>query len=694
MNNELITLIKSITTKNYLLIQDIMQEENITRRQLLYRVEKLNIYLEEEKLPIIHLGNNNELLVAEKTKRNIQDLLVKYQSSRTYFFEPMERLYYMYLMLFIEHEDISLQHFIDNLQVSRSTVISDLKDLQSELQEATIKIKNNRVRGYYLEGSELNIRRFMMKKVTHLLNQDRNSIMLDIFIENYRLDIYDYPKLVIDELSKKYTIRFVEDRLKEFIYIFILLKARILNNNGEYNFIDMPVEYEVMRSLKEFEFTEELLKNYKNTKKISNFEKYYISSWILGISFGDCNENTNDCIIISDIVMKIMTRFESISGIHFDPIEDIFIQLYSHIRPAYYRLLFKIPIINLLSDKVIEEYKELYYLVQEAMKPLSALFGGDIPKEELAYLTMHFGTVYANNQIEKSEHQVNALIVCGNGIGSSAILYSELTNLFPEIHFYPPIETSNFLEVEKEVDIIFTTSYFTKMIETALPIVKVTPVMSIDERYQVVREVDMILGNSTINNQDIDKLIQIIRKHCIIENEQGLYRNLISHFALLHNTPMIERKELRLIDLVEEDIITLNVEANNREEAIRKAYIPMLNKRMVEPTYVEEIIKNMHRLGPYIVVTKHVALPHAKPEDGANKTAIGICALKNPIVFGNKENDPVKYLFCLSSIDGTTHLQAMSDLVTLLGNNDFYEVIDNAKHANEVYNYIKDIENQ
>ncbi|WP_245741309.1 PTS sugar transporter subunit IIA [Propionispira arboris] len=42
-----------------------------------------------------------------------------------------------------------------------------------------------------------------------------------------------------------------------------------------------------------------------------------------------------------------------------------------------------------------------------------------------------------------------------------------------------------------------------------------------------------------------------------------------------------------------------------------------------------------------MVLTKHVAL----------KSAIGIVTLKTPVAFGNKNNDPVKYRFCLSAKD-------------------------------------------
>ena len=184
----------------------------------------------------------------------------------------------------------------------------------------------------------------------------------------------------------------------------------------------------------------ELLKNYKNTDNITNTDINYISSWILGISFGDINEETKDCILISDIIGKIMTRFEYLSGAHYRNTEEIFIQLYSHFRPAYYRLLCRLPIFNPLCDKVREEYRELHQLVEETMKPFHVIFGGDIPAGEIAYLTMHFASIYSDQKAFEIAKQKTALVVCSNGIGSSAILYNELTGMFPELHFLPPLE--------------------------------------------------------------------------------------------------------------------------------------------------------------------------------------------------------------------------------------------------------------
>jgi len=144
-----------------------------------------------------------------------------------------------------------------------------------------------------------------------------------------------------------------------------------------------------------------------------------------------------------------------------------------------------------------------------------------------------------------------------------------------------------------------------------------------------------------------------------------------------------------LSDFINENLICLKVPADNWEEAIRKSASVLLENDKITASYIEAIIRNVRDDGPYIVITKHVALSHARPEAGAKEIAIGIATLEHPVKFGNKDNDPVKYVFTLSATNSESHLQAISELVELLEKEEFYEVLDKAKSAKEIMNYIK-----
>lgn len=148
-----------------------------------------------------------------------------------------------------------------------------------------------------------------------------------------------------------------------------------------------------------------------------------------------------------------------------------------------------------------------------------------------------------------------------------------------------------------------------------------------------------------------------------------------------------------LSDVLKKEYIKLNAECKDWEDAIRTAGQVLMDNGVVTEEYIEEAIRGVKELGPYIVITKGVALPHATNKIGVNKTGIALLTLKNPVEFGNVDNDPVYYVFMLATTDMESHLSALSSLSDLLGNPEFFEVMKNAKDSESVIDYIKANEN-
>lgn len=143
-----------------------------------------------------------------------------------------------------------------------------------------------------------------------------------------------------------------------------------------------------------------------------------------------------------------------------------------------------------------------------------------------------------------------------------------------------------------------------------------------------------------------------------------------------------------LSDLLTEDLVLLDVEASDWQDAIRQSTQPMVDNNKVTEGYVEDIIKGAQELGPYFVITEHVAMPHARPECGALESAVGIVVLKNPVEFGSEANDPVKYLFPLAAKDGGAHLEALQSLVEILSDPSFFDELDKCSSATDVVNLV------
>ena len=689
MDQDLISLIQMLSVNSFPTLKEYETVSNATRRQAMYRIEKLNKLLKSEKLPAVTVSplSPREIHVPKETRDAIKRYLEDSSADHGYSLGKKDRMLYLYLLLFLNLDYLSLNHFISSLKCSRSTVLTDLRELKQLLEDNAIELRNNRAKGYYLAGSELDIRRFLIQEVIRTLSDHKNGKIFDAFLNDLGLNLFDYAREVILELAKQWKIRLVEARLLEFVYIFIFLKARMQKGITADLSLPPEIETKIIPSLKEYSFTRDLLKKFPDTESLTEADIVYITSWILGISYGNINEETMDNALISGIADSILQRFEALSGVHLADRDKMFVQLYAHLRPAYYRLIFHLPIFNPICATVKNEYWELFQLMVETMKPIAVLFNREIPEDEIAYLTMHFAAAFAEKKSGEEASRKKALVICANGVGSSTILYHELTRLFPELEFLPPLDSSHAGDSRLGADIIFTTNYTPLAEEPSVPVVRVNPVMSINERRKITHQVYQWLGISSQGQPDVDVVMDIIAKYADIREKDSLYGELTAHFYETQFPDAPEDIKLHLTDMIWPEIISLDLEAATPEEAIRKTYEPMVRQHCVLPSYVEECIRTSTR---YMVITKHVALPHAKPEAGAITCGLGIGVLKTPLTFGIPENDPVKYIFALSAVNNSSHLGAMAELIHLFNDQNFYQLLDNAHSSQEVMEYIRD----
>jgi len=125
---------------------------------------------------------------------------------------------------------------------------------------------------------------------------------------------------------------------------------------------------------------------------------------------------------------------------------------------------------------------------------------------------------------------------------------------------------------------------------------------------------------------------------------------------------------MHLIELIHPSTIAVDIEVQNWQQAIREAGKLLVEDHAVTPRFVDAMIRMADEYGPYFVIAPGIALPHARPEDGVNKTGISIVRLKHPVKFGNPDNDPVFLVIALAAADKDQHVEALAELAKVLGN--------------------------
>ncbi|SUB70258.1 Mannitol-specific cryptic phosphotransferase enzyme IIA component [Pluralibacter gergoviae] len=75
-----------------------------------------------------------------------------------------------------------------------------------------------------------------------------------------------------------------------------------------------------------------------------------------------------------------------------------------------------------------------------------------------------------------------------------------------------------------------------------------------------------------------------------------------------------------------DDTIRVQESAQSWQQALAICAAPLLESNTIRPEYLTAIVNEHNRLGPYYVLAPGLAMPHARPEEGA--LGLGLSLLK------------------------------------------------------------------
>lgn len=142
--------------------------------------------------------------------------------------------------------------------------------------------------------------------------------------------------------------------------------------------------------------------------------------------------------------------------------------------------------------------------------------------------------------------------------------------------------------------------------------------------------------------------------------------------------------------LLKEENVQICEKADDWRDAVRISVLPLERGGYVESRYKEGIIENVEKLGPYIVIADQIALPHARPEQGAIKTQIAITLFRQEVAFEGREA-AARLFVTLAAKDNNGHLDALSQISELLSDETVVSKILEAADTHTLYQYFEKI---
>ncbi|MFD0691047.1 PTS sugar transporter subunit IIA [Actinomadura fibrosa] len=108
------------------------------------------------------------------------------------------------------------------------------------------------------------------------------------------------------------------------------------------------------------------------------------------------------------------------------------------------------------------------------------------------------------------------------------------------------------------------------------------------------------------------------------------------------------------------------VTAGTWEDAVRAAAAALVAAGAAGEGYPGACVRVVEENGPYIVLTKGLALVHARPEEGGLAVGVGATRLAAPVEFGHPDNDPVDLLLAFCTPDADAHVGTLAGLARAL----------------------------
>lgn len=649
-------------------INELMLELSLSKRQVEYSLTKLNQLFAEKSVPQVNFMKRSALQLSTEQIQVIQEE----QRKERKLVATLDAQYRSVLLLIFvasSSEFVSLAHIMQLFSISKNTAIADFKRSEAQAEEYAVKIAYNRARGYHLAGDEWKKRSLLIKCISLFTEwagyEQIYGYLLSKLGINTQVNVFIAACL---ESVHQSQIRFIEKRLHEILlFIFIRWQMTPISEDLLKPYADQLLDPDTQC----MEIASLFVKKLRCT--VVDSEIRYCAVLLQSIKI-DTNLSYESPLdkILKKIVEDMVDRFERISGNLICNKQQLADNLFLHLKPVYYRLHYDIPIINPLLSQMKEEYKEFFEIVRILLKPLENLVQKKIPEDEIGYITMHLGLIATDEINILSVARKNGIILCPNGIGTSALVEKQLQELFPEINFFRASSASELDQLEetiKKVDVVFSTTDISAYYRGSVPVFVVPVLLSNAKKYQLSNQVYERIFGFARKDADLTSIMELIAKYADIRDSEGLkhsLKNKMVSFSGIKETSNKGDGCKVLKDLLTNETVQFSQSAPSWEAAIELAMRPLLGNGSIEQRYIDAIIETVKTVGPYIVIAPMVCIPHANCDQGVLKLGMTFLKLEEPVKVLCDEDKQAKIFFGLAATDNHSHLKALSQLSQML----------------------------
>ncbi|MDO4617774.1 MAG: BglG family transcription antiterminator [Lachnospiraceae bacterium] len=683
MNKRQLDIIDELKYRTHTL-ETLAEKYEVSQRTIRNDINKINDWLYEQKSEPLQLQSGGRIAVpgdySDSAVFEVEDDYYNYKLSKE------ERRRIASILLINSPGYITLGAIAEAVYVSRATIIGDLPDIKEFISEGGLQVHSHANKGLRVEGKESDKRKFLFQLSAFEKREQEGGVTAVNIEAGSKITI----RKIISEQEQVHRL-FLSDSsfLKIQKYIGIMLSR---NLQGEY------LEPQPAGEGEKFLFAQDIMKYIAQYFGIRTTvdEISWLSTMLSSCRYIKKQEFDIASVQIQMLTRQFIHRVSERLGNSLENDYEFFESLSNHMESMLASTAAEFPDNEALKE-IIEDNEAVRSAVLAEVSEIEQYAGRSFSENEIMYIAIH--VCAALERKKNREIAFHVVISCHAGIGTSQLLMERLKKHF-NFQIVDIVSSHEAVTVTPEkADLIISTVPLTGC---SVDHIVVSPILTDEDYIRVGSKIDALRNSRNLPSRTeteelsatglIERLQPIVYDSLPDEEARVLMKQLKREIRRYFNQSREAEEEIfapALHHLLTPESIQLDVACEDWKSAIRASALPMLQAHMIEERYIDAMIRNVEENGPYIVLSPGFAVPHEGLEMGSVQVGMNLIRLKEPVFFGEEEQEPVEFVCCLSAVDHKTHLRALFNLVNMLSQTELKEALRQVRTPEEAARVIE-----
>ena len=678
--------------QDFITVDQLAKYYDVSHRTIRQDILILESSLKSKEISFVrHRKHGLKILLQSDQRQQLQSFL----DQNTEYLSPENRSKEIAKVL-LEKSEVDFEELLEIFKIGNKTLIGDLNELKLWFEVQYLKLLREKGKVKVL-GRELYKRKaylYLLKEeatgekiLDYLLNEESKIMNILQWKEWFQPKDMHYLFEVVSELEQTLCIVFSDNGYVALILHMYLSMERLKQEH----FMAMDEEL-----LKELQQTQE----FKTAEKVVRmriepyFQIYlplseigYITQHILTAQKEyQKDREDEECL---ELAKKIVIEAEKTFRKPLLSSTQIIESLAMHLKPAIYRAKYGIKIYNPLFAELQKSYSPLLETIINITNSILASKEIQFDEQEASYIAMHIGAGIQQQLPIPPKKRV--AIICSSGLGTVNILQRRLLDIYPQINI---VKKSSYKALKdltvEDVDLVISTIDI--YVNLPMPWIKVSPLLTQEDEQRIIT----LLGLAEHNRNKechvvhtVNEILKLVEKNGDIHNRTALTEQLIQFFKGTDISTVSPSTKWNFTQILPEESIQLQLDTPKTiEEMIQSGTAPLKKRGIIGIEYEDKLIQMIKNPNHHFLITEGVVFPHTSNEVGVWGTGFSLTTYKQSIVL-KEVRTPIWLVITLAAEDSEKHVDVLGLLIDALNDESFLNLLKNAHHANEIYDWFE-----